>query len=195
MSTIIQNGTGKALFAKVDDSNRLHTFSTIESGFRSAKKNGGAFFISSGIIELTSDNESGVLYIKSNENSLISIASITVRCGTSVGGATDDYIRRDYTLPSTGTLITEAKPAVVANLLAADSRVLDADTFLGAEGDTVGGTPFTDDMLQLTDSIRNEGSGFIVPKGTSLGMSITPPIGNTSMKFQVTVTLYLLDAE
>lgn len=193
--SVIKDGTGTGILAKVDDSNRLQTTSTTQSGFRSAQKKGDAFILSTGVITLTTDNESAIIYLKSLEESDLVIENVSIRLGSSTGGAAIDLIRTDYIQPTTGSLITDAVPALVANLLTSNTTTLNADVFQGSEGKELGGEIVSDDTLQLTGQIKDEAAGFIVPKGTALGLSIKPPSGNTMLKVQILIVVYLLDSE
>ncbi len=194
MSTRIIDGTGDGFAAEVDSSKRLQTSATTQSGFTSAVKKGDAYIISSGVQTLTTANESAILYIKSNETSDLVIDDIRVQVGPSTSG-TGVIIRRDYIAPTAGTLISEEVPALAGNLLAASSKTLLADTFSGGEGKTVSGQVFVDQTILHVDSTSLGTFGGIVPKGTALGISITPPASNTSMAVNVLVTVHLLDSE
>tara|TARA_R110000822_G_scaffold112278_1_gene243187 strand:+ start:31 stop:618 length:588 start_codon:yes stop_codon:yes gene_type:complete len=195
MSIIIKDGTGNNISAKVDASHRLLTTATTQSGFKSAQKKGDAFVISTNIITLTSANESAVLYLQLSETSPLVIENLSFRTGASTGGSTTDVIRTDYVQPTTGTLISDATPASVINTLASSTKTLDAVVYQGDEAKTIGGEIVTDQSLHITGQIKDDTTGLIVPQGTAIGISVTPPPGNTSLKIQIIVTVYLLDSE
>ncbi len=191
MTTIIKDGTGTGLTAKVDGHNRIQTFSTGQTEVTHASKEGNAYTMSSGVINLTSDNESAILYFKSNESSQVAIHEI--RVSTGVSNATGDVIRIDYIRPTTGTLITDAVAVSVNNLNTASASTLDAVVYSGGEGKTIGGEVASGQDLHHLSQVNVEQAGFIVPKGASLGLTITPPTGNTSMNVQVSVIVYIID--
>jgi len=189
--TIIKDGTGQGKAAKVDNKHRLATKTVSQSELISATQSGNAYTLSTGLINLTSGDESAVLYLKSNENSDLVVAKILTQVGLS--NATGDIIRRDIIAPTTGTLITDATPALVANLNTGSSNSLDATVYVGAEGKTVGGGVFTGLSIWHQSQTIESDIGFIVPKGAVLGLSFEPPTGNTSLNIIIEVIVYLLD--
>lgn len=192
MSTIIKDGTGSARSARVDSSNRLAAFATTQQGNVSAKKSGKAFIISSGLVTLTSANESALLYILTNETSDLVVDNIEIQLGQSDG--TGDVIRTDYVVNTGGTLLSNAVVSTPFNLNVGASDSLDATVYRGVEGDTLVGIPAGAAIYQ-PGTIITQQSGVIIPKGSDIALSITPPAGNTSMKVVINVQLHLLDAE
>jgi hypothetical protein len=193
MSNLIQDGTGSGSLAAVDSTNRLQTFSTTQSGYTSATQKGDAYIVSTGIINLTSANESALLYIQSTETSDVVIQELTVNCGLS--NVTGDVIRTDYIAPTTGTLLTDQTVAPAFNLNSTSSKTFSGTTYKGAEGKTVGGAVFSQQALHHQSQTDRQPSGLIIPKGASLGLTMTPPAGNTSLNVSISYIIYLLDSE
>ena len=65
---IIEDGTGNGYKAKVDSQNRLRTLAISEGFNVDAASNGENFNINTGVMNLTSANESAVAYFKNKSN-------------------------------------------------------------------------------------------------------------------------------
>ena len=189
----IIDGEGSGKEAGVDYCNRVKAKATTISGAVSAQQKGDAYFLSSGLVTLTSGNESGVLYIKTNETSVVVIDSIQIQLGLSDG--TGDVIRGDYVAVSGGTLLTDQDPGIAVNVNAGSSKSLDTDVYKGKEGATITGISTGQNIYQAGTTYEETTGGFIVPKGSDLAVSITPPAGNTSMNVVFSVFVHLLDSE
>ena len=193
MAEQILDGTGTGAKTKVDSDNRLHTFSISEGLSLDAAKNGENYNINTGSISLTSANESAVLYIKNNEDKNFVIEDVIVILGASTGGTGDltiELIRN----PSTGTIISGASNAdVVGNRNFGSSRELVADVFKGAEGNTItNGTLFSDTTRTAGGTVVHfDADVMVLPKGTTLGVNITPQTSNTAMNVKIAVVGYL----
>lgn len=179
MSETIKDGTGKGYAAKVGEDNRLHTHSLTVTIEQSAAINGDVFGISSGVITLTSANESAIYYIKNNTDDDILIIEQFLLFGASVGGTGSPTVKYYTGADSSGTIVSTANDITPVNRRFLDSGVIDVDAFYGAEGLTLsGGT----ESSFVTTGFTNTGT-FIIPKGVALGISVTPPSGNTSQAF------------
>ena len=189
--TIIKDGTGTGNTLEVDEKGRLQTFSTFQTELVSATKTGNAYSLSTGIITLTSDNDSAIFYLKSNETSPIVIHSILIEIGASTGGS-GDVIQTNIIAPTSGTVISDASAAIVANLNATSSNTLVADVFKGAEEKTVAGGISVGFIRHLSQNFIIN-AGFILPKGSELAVSFQPPSGNTSLNTSLSLLVYLLN--
>ena len=98
--------------------------------------------------------------------------------------------------PNTGTIISGATDVdIVSNRNFGSNRELVKDTFKGAEGTTLTNG---DDFASTTRSsgstvIHFDGDVIVLPKGTSLGVNVTPQASNTSMVVKVAIIGYLFD--
>lgn len=194
---IIEDGNGTSTQAKVNKKSRLYTFSVTEEKSRNATSDGRSYNINSGSIELTSANESGVFYIKNNENNDLHIDTVVVICGASTGGAsTDDVIVEIIRNPTAGTLISGASAVSVnANRNFGSSSTLTVDAYKGAEANTVtDGDLYILSLLQPASRVPFDIDA-LLPKGSSLAVTINPPASNTSMDVMVAVVCYLEDPE
>lgn len=181
----IQDGTGTGNLAKVSEDNRLVTSSVTISAAAEATVGGDSYNINTGVITLTSAGESGILYVKNNENFDMFISSIGILLGGNTGGdTTDTNLIKTYRNPTAGTLISGAS-AVSSNENRnfGDTSTWAADVFKGAEGNTV-----TDGDV-ITQSLSGSGSrnvladiDFLLTPGASLAVTVEPMDSTTNMK-------------
>ncbi len=179
MSGQIQDGTGNGFLAKVDDENRLHTHAFNVTINQVAALKGDTYTTSTGVVNLTSDSESAIFYIKNTGTDDILVFEQFLSIGTSTGGSGSPTIKYSTNADDSSTIITTATVITPANRRLASANVLSADVFKGAEGKTlVGG----DQSSFVTNGFVNT-SPFAIPKGVSMTVAITPPTGNTSQSF------------
>lgn len=194
MDVTIKNGAGGDI-AKVDTKGRLQTFSISEGLNIESANIGENYNINTGAVTLTSANESAVLYMKNNEDKSFVIEDVIVILGASTGGTGDlqvELIRN----PTTGTIITNAVDVdIVSNRNFGSNRELLKDTYKGAEGNTLtnGETFASTTRSSASTVIHFDGDVMILPKGTSIGVNITPQASNTSMVVKIAVIGYLFD--
>lgn len=194
MAEQIIDGKGTGSRARVDSDNRLHTFSIAEDLSIEAAKLGKNYNINTGSILLASANQSAVLYIKNNEDSDFVIEDVIVILGTSTGGSGDltiELIRN----PTTGTIISGASDvSIIGNRNFGSSKSLVADVFKGAEGNTLtNGDDFAVTTRSTSSTVVHFDSDVIIlPKGTSIGVNVTPQPSNTAMSVKVAIVGYLL---
>lgn len=197
MGEVILDGSGKGYEAKVDKSLRLHTHSVSETVGESASEAGDSYNINTGSINLTTTNESAILYFKNNGDFNLRITTIGFLIGNSTGGSGDFNLRVDKGSFG-GTIITNAVDvAINQNKNVSSSNILTAEAFLGVEGDTgIGGTMLYNSLLAGSGRIYSIATGDVtLPKGGSITVFATPQAGNTSTNIQVflAVTDYKLN--
>lgn len=191
MAIIQDSSTG--VTAKVHKDNLLAVRAIVFPESAHATDLGNSYNINSGLITLTNDAESGVLYFKNNDNMNIHIDAIVAILGPSTNGITTDTTRvRVYGNPTTGTLISnEVDADVVKNRNLGDPSALDALIYKGATGNTItnGGV--------VIDSLINPGGrvsfniDLNVPKGKSVAITFEPNDSNTSMKCMAALVLHI----
>ena len=182
--------------AKVNLSQRLATSATSRTAAKQSVLLADSYNIISGSIDLTSANETGVLYVKNNENRDLIIEFASIDLGPSTGGNAGAPVIKFIRNPTAGTLISTATAAdIVSNQNFSSSRVLTADTFKGVEGATV--TDGTDHDLRFTRSDReaNLVLDVLLEKGDSLAVTVTPETNNSSTLVLVALRAYLLVAD
>lgn len=177
---IIKDGKGRGYEVKVDEDNRLHTHAFTTNVDTSATINGDVFDISSNTVTLTSANESGLLYVKNNENDDLLLSLQFVNIDASTGGSGGSLVTY-YFNSSTGTLISGATAANVLNRRIGSADSITVDAYKGVEGSTI-----TDGTsMDFPSTGFSASSPFVLPKGASFAVSITPPTGNTSMRASI----------
>lgn len=185
---MLEDGLGTGRKAGLSSNNRILAKSISESVSQTACETGNRYNINTGTITLTSGSTSGVFYFKNNESFDFITSSFILLTSPSTGG-TGALSLDVYYNPTSVSFSTDAD--IVANQNLGSANVLVADVYKGAEAATVtGGT-------RAISSIRNTGPTLIgvdrviIPKGSSLAITVTPPTGNTSMDIQVAMPGYL----
>ena len=172
----IEDGTGNGNEVKVDDENRMHVHSFGVDIDTASALQGDAFDICSGLITLTSANESALLYIKNNENDDLILSLQFVNLNASTNGVGESTVKY-YINPTGGTIVSGASDAGVINRKIGDANTLTADVFKGAEANTLTGGS----NIEFPSTGFASSSPFVLPKGATLGIAIIPPTSNTSM--------------
>ena len=190
----IQDGTGRGYAAKVNSENRLLTQTVNLIAEENASLAGLAYNINTGIVTLTNGaTKNAIMYVKNNEDHDMIIAQLIYQTGASAGGSGNvlvDVIRN----PTTGTIISGASAVEIsANRNFGSSRVLAVTAYKGTTGSTItDGTKFFETIMSTaTQRIGIDARGIILPKGSSIGINITTPTGNTSMAVEFVVACYL----
>jgi hypothetical protein len=190
----IQDGTGTNYKLKVDEKNRLRTFSITETESANASIFGDSYNVNTGIINLTSANKSAVFYVKNNGDDDLIIDTLFYLIGNSTSG-TGDVLISVLRNPTTGTIIDNAVDMEMAgvNRNFGSSKTLTADFYKGDEGNT-----FTNGV-KVIESIFNQSptrsaisvGALVIPKGSSIGVDMTPATGNTNLDVEFAASIYL----
>ena len=174
----LEDGAGSSKKLKVNNSNRALTDSVTKGTDQDAAMEGRLFQFGSMPVNLTSANESAVLYFKNNEDADLEIVNFSFGSNGMTGtNAGDVYLLRLYTNSQgiTGGTDTEA----VNNNLGS-SKKLNADIQFGAEGSTVtGGLPAGNALIEPS-TFKRFPLYWVVPKGSSLAITVQPAAGNTN---------------
>jgi hypothetical protein len=190
----IEDGTGQGYLAKVDSLNRIRTFSIIEPDVDAASELGNSYNFNTGIINLTSANKSAVFYVKNNGDNQLVVPTLFYLLGNSTGGSGDVLITV-LRNPTAGTIISGASDMEMngVNRNFGSSKGLTVDAYKGQEGST-----FTDGD-KVIESIFNQTptraaisvGAIVLPKGSSIGIDITPAAGNTSLDVEFAAAVYV----
>ena len=191
----IQDGAGSGVNAEVDSNQRLHTDAVTFSRAELEVELGNAYNINTGTIALTSASKSSVLYVKNNENEPLVIESLIYLLGSSTGG-TGECVITVIRNPTAGTIVSNAVDCEMAgvNRDFGSNQTLNADMYKGAEGDTITASDgkAIESILPIAQRHRLGGVGDIVlEKGSSIGIEITPPPGNTGMNAQFAMSVFV----
>lgn len=190
--TKIQDGGGTGRLVKVTPDGRIETFAVTESEEESGILKGTSFNIETPLINLTTANKSGLLYIENNEANDLVLTGFFTLTGPSTGGVGTILVEHQFNPTITGSTLVSAGTAIVpVNKNAASAKSLDAVILYGAEGSTVDaglktitGYHISTGRLALVLTID-------LPQGTSIAVSVTPQPSNTSMNVMVAVDCYL----
>jgi hypothetical protein len=192
MSVII-DGTGTGNQAKVDSEKRLRVFAVTQSGTIHNNLEENSYNLNTGLITLTSANESAVMYFKNNENNPYVITAVAVGLGPSTGGVATSIPFITVTRNPTGGTVVDDESAVSinSNRNFGSTNTLTADVYKGAEGKTLTGDVEHLLFYQATSGRLYATIDEVLPKGTSIGVKVTPPTSNTSMTCYVALVGYL----
>lgn len=194
MSEMIKDGTGNGYLAKVDDHYRLYTYTVSLSEQDDATHEGRSFNVNTGIVTLTNAAETPMLYLKNNETEDLHITAIAVGFGASTGGTGDPCLITMERNPTGGTIVSGATAVdVKTNRNFGSNSTLTADAYKGATGLTMTGGTDHAYFYQSPSGRLYAGLSEQLPKGTSIGITITPQSSNTSMACYVALICHLED--
>ena len=189
MSTFfIENGgDGGCFYLEVDEQGRAQVKSVSEPSQGQAAIDGRSFNINTGTINLTSDSESALAYIKNTGSTPIHISSVGYLLGNSTGGSGDVLVTL-LRNPTQGTIVSGANPVdVKINKNFSSPRELSVNAYKGAEGSTL--TDGEDAYFSLLPKSANtyliDTGKIVLEEGASIGVKILPQTGNTNMNVQV----------
>lgn len=189
MSIQIKDGTGTGKIARVDAFNKLDVNRELEDV--RLLRSGNAYNYNTLSVNLTSDTESGVMYVKNNEVLDIYLDRIFYLLGASTGGS-GDILLNVYKNPTEGTLISAGTDQVPENRNFGSNKTLAVDAKKGAEGLTItDGLVAVSSLFNLSGRYVVDFGGLFIPAGRSIAISVTPPVGNTSMDIQVAIPMVL----
>ena len=190
----ITDGGGKGYSAEVDSENRLRVFSISEQEVDNASSLGNSYNFNTGVINLTSDSKSAVLYIKNNGDPDLVLTHLSYSMGNSTGG-TGDVLVTVLRNPTTGTIISNAVDMEVGgvNRNFGSSKSLTTDSYKGAEASTfTNGVKITDTIInQAPIRVAIELNGISIPKGSSIGIDITPATSNSNVNIVLDASIFI----
>lgn len=184
----ILDGTGSGKRAKVDNTNRLHTESVTQTSQLEAARAGDSYQVGTGIINLTTSGESAILYFKNNEDRDVEISAVNITSTAMTGSSSNVMLAKLYTDP---TGITSGTSISGLNNNFGSNKTLTADITAGAEGLSFSGGSVDGAFYIPVDTFFTASTAWIVPKGVTLGVSLTPASGNTSVNVSITFEAHL----
>ena len=192
LSVIVDGATNTT--AKVDDQRRLSVRAVTISHGLNASICGDQYIVTPPFINLTSDNESALLQVRNNESESISWAmtKIELTIGTSVNGS-GEYKINFFANDNDGTIVTAGTALNPIPLNLGSIKPLSAVATYGAEGLAFSAPPFTEHLVtEFPSALTIVLDAVVMPPGTSAGVSIVPPTGNTDMTVDVEFTIIRL---
>ena len=167
MTIIRDPSTGDG--ARVDATKRLETHSVVLTETNEATELGDSYNINTGNIGLTSQTESGILYIKNNENRSLEIEAIAIGVDSAGTTGNDSLVTlvRNPTSVSFSTAVDMNQ-----NRNFGSSKTLTADVYKGAEAATITGGNAIAQFYMDAGSRLYATIGFTLTKGDSLAIKI-----------------------
>lgn len=187
---ILTDGSGGGYQAKIDLNKRLHVDSVARDIVSQAAIVGNAYNFNTGAITLTSANESAVGYFEYLGDDPFVISEILFIVGGTTGGS-GDGTARIYRNPTGGTIVSGAVDIeIAANRDFSSSKTVSANSYKGAEGNTItGGTLFADSSRSSFGTVISfDAAPIVLKKGNTLCCSWQPPAGNTSQVVKIAAT-------
>lgn len=194
---IIKDGTGTGNNAKVDKNKRLHVDSSSRTEDEQAALIGQSYNINTGTITLTSDGTSAVCYLKYNGDQALVIKEILGIVGSTTGGSGDAEMKLIKN-PTAGTIISGATNVTTnQNRDFSSANIFDGLAYKGSEGLTItDGVSFADTTRSsFGTTIAFDASSIVLRKGNSIGVTFTPPSGNTSQTIKIAITCFVETAD
>lgn len=187
MSFMIEDGTGSGRKLKITSDNRAKVDAVTHESAQEAAESGDLYQIGAGIVNLTSANESAVLFIKNNSDTPLEITNVTISSNVSTGGTAGDVLLAKLYVG--GTSITGTTAPFVNNNLGS-SKTPDGTFTAGAEASAVVGGTLGGAVYLPVAKFERIKLYWILPKGASLAITIQPPTGNTSLNVGCFIDAY-----
>lgn len=172
--SVIQDGTGKGYFARIDDENRLFVRAVSDTTIIHESGQGNAWNINTQNVSVSAAGENALLYFKNNATNDAVITNVFIGIGTGTGTATDNALIRCYTNPTGGTLISGGGAVTVVNRRIGSGRTFNYTVLSGSSGSTITGQAATPVLYQTqTASSRVAGDvNLTLPKGQSIALTV-----------------------
>jgi hypothetical protein len=188
MRSTIGDGTGNGYELKVDKTSKAHTRSVSQNEQREAAEEGDAYIVGSGVLTLCSTCQSAMLYLKNNESRDLVVRNVIVHSNGSTNGTECVALLQ---LQRNPTALAGGASTVAVNNNFGSSNLLTADITAGAEAATLtGGTSMGTFYIDIGKFFETNVS-WIIPRGSSVGILLTPPPSNTSLKVAIVFETYL----
>ena len=187
----IQDGTGSNRKARVNENNRLFTESTVRTEREEEALLGEAYIVGSGFVTLTGTSTSAVLYFKNNEDFNLVISRFLIGVKKSSGG-TENFVTGIIYQNPTSMVSGTGNPLIISNVNFGSSNTVDSDSEIGQTGALLAGGSAYLATVAPTENLTSEAASTILPKGSSIGVFITPPSGNISIEVSIGINLHKL---
>lgn len=191
---LIQGANNPGNFAHVDNDGRLSAKAVASTLQAHESISGKSFNINTGQITLTDANETPILFVKNDaieQEILIPRFFVTLLSSTGGSGPVSIKFSKNAT---GGTLVDSGTDVPLSNFNFGSGQTISATAKKGTTGDTVTGDDSTNfELLFPSDNQRSltEFEAIVLPRGSSIVVSITPPAGNTSMIVECGFNVYL----
>lgn len=189
MPDTIRDGTGAGYLSKVDSEGRLHTDAVTRTELQLSANFGKTWNIGTGNLTLTEATSSAVMYLKNTGIRNLHIDLYVVLAKASTGGS-GDLIVEILRNPTGGSILDTPTSITPTNMNFGSAGAPVADIYSGVEGDTLTGE---EDILRSKTTADNRlllGIFTVLPSGSSVGIRLTPPAGNTSMDVETVIEVF-----
>lgn len=165
--SFIEDGKGTGIRAAVDKNNRLRTQSLNIQELNEFSRNGKAFYLSTGFLDITTTGiEHGIFYLQYTGNHELHVQSIRT-CGT---------VSQQWTLvkaASTGTFFSGPTTAFSENLKVGAVETLSSVVYSGGEGKTItDGTHFSQWINGVGHSIESLEGAILMFKNDIIALKV-----------------------
>ena len=177
----LEDGKGTGYSAGVGSDNRLLVSSINETIFQYSAEEGDAYFLGTPLVTCTTDGENAIFFYSHNDSSPLIIENFLTTATTASGGAPNMYAVNFYKNP---TAMSVATSSVALNQNFGSSNTLDGTVQFGASGSAFTGGTLVATLYVPVGQQNDITANLVLQKGNSVGVSVTPPAGNTSMPVQ-----------
>ena len=187
---MIRDGKGRGYLASINSDNQMVTRATaIEQRLHSTIDE-FYYEATTGVVTLTDANETGIIYLKNdNTQGLVMVIDrffFDIWASTSgTGGGTLKYYRNPTITGGTD---------IVPNNTNYGSVKTATGTFKKSTTTMTAGTVWWTSYITASCSIALEEGRIVLPAGSSHGVSVAAPTGNTSMALSMNVAFYFFDS-
>lgn len=184
MDLTIKDGTGKGNKAKVNSENRLSTTAVTVTQQQLQSAQGNSYQLGSGVVNLTSASESAVLYVKNDDDRTLGLSGVNITSTAFTGSSSGVVLAKVYLL---GTGLSSSTTNSPLNNNFGSSKSANVEVLAGAEAATVTNGTVVGAFYIPVDTFFYTDIAWVLPKGSSVAVTLTPATGNTS--FNATITL------
>jgi hypothetical protein len=190
MPETIRDGKGRGYLAAVNSDNQIVTRSAVIEQRLLSTLDLNYYEVTTGQVTLTDAIETGIIYLKNDTTSSLSIIidRVFYDIWSSTSGSGADGTLRYYKNPTVtgGSDIVPVSTNFGSVTTAAGTFKKSLTTMTG----TAWWTAYITDKM----TIALEEGRIVIPSGTSFGISVAAPTGNTSMKISINVAFYYFDS-
>lgn len=186
--SIITDGTGSSTKAKVDKTNKFNTRAITISQGNEATSDDDGYFISTPLINLTSANNTSIIFFINNEDRALIASAIIIHNTESTGGTEETFRVEVF---SGATALSTSSTFVPVNNKIGSANTLNGTYLSGVEGSALTGGASIALLVPRIGFITAIPSDVFVPKGGSIGVTITPPANNTSWNVSISFVAFL----
>lgn len=179
----LEDGRGSGRKVEIDEEYKIRAAAITEPEFDHAAEYGDSYAVASDIVSLTNQNETAVLYLRNNRERSLYIKSFNLTWDKDAG-ATKGVLVKLYKGIEAGTIIDNKLPAKVNNYDLGSPKQFSV-AYRGVQGDTITSATFMlsffFDVAISAGTQTIQANGLRLLQGQTLGITITPPSGITSV--------------